>query len=134
MSEVRRQTSTSESSDRVEGEASDTLNSLHTLSSSCYEGRPEADDVLRALPVWRKLHVRVATLVLVAFFVLTGAVAYIYYWLGYRSDLEFLQQRLKGIVSTLSESVDGDQVHAFAESIRQGGSREIADCVPKWLI
>ncbi|MEJ2680897.1 MAG: adenylate/guanylate cyclase domain-containing protein [Gammaproteobacteria bacterium] len=80
----------------------------------------KVEEALRALPLWRSFHVRVAGIVFLAFFLLTSMVAYVYYWLGYRSDLEFLQQRLLGIVTTLSLNVNGDEVETFSEKLMRG--------------
>lgn len=86
-------------------------------------GRRETDHhvVLKALPFRRRIYVRWALFLFTALMLLIMGVGRVYYLYGYQAEFSALQQRLMGVITTLSRVVEGDPVAAFAQGLTTDG-------------
>lgn len=82
-------------------------------------GRRKEDQhyLLGKLPYRRRIYVRWAFFLMAAMMVLILGVGRLYYVYGYQAEFSALQQRLLGVITTLSRVVKGDPVAAFAAAL-----------------
>jgi adenylate cyclase len=79
---------------------------------------------LGALPFWRRIYIRWPFLLFLALIVLILGVGRLYYVHGYQAEFNALQQRLTGVITTLSRAIDGTAVSVYAQDLARRGLSE----------
>lgn len=77
------------------------------------DGLSPPEKPLEKIKLWHRVHVRLGGVVLALLLTMILAIAYGFYIIAYNNDLNFLQQRLLGVITTLSQTVEADIVATF---------------------
>lgn len=92
-------------------------------------GRGDGDHhaILKALPLGRRIYVRWALFLLAALMLLMMVVSRVYYVHGYQAEFSALQQRLMGVISTLSRVVEGQPIAEFSQQLSSSTASQRTD-------